>query len=73
VKAFAAYVFFTTGTTIILRVALALPVLGLVVALIVGAAAGTLAWRRMREAPLAPLMYDDELPTDVNPLRLSAD
>jgi hypothetical protein len=73
VKAFAAYVFFTTGSTIILRVALALPVLGLVVALIVAAAAGALAWRRIREAPLAPLMYDDELPTDVNPLRLGAD
>jgi hypothetical protein len=73
VKAFVSYVCFTTGTTLILRVALALPVAGLVVALIVGAAAAVLAVRRMREAPLAPLMYDDELPTDVNPLRLYAD
>jgi hypothetical protein len=73
VKGFASYVFFTTITTLILRVSLARPRLGLVVALIAGAAAGALRLHRMRHAPLTPLMFDDELPTDVNPLRLNAD
>ena len=73
VKAFATYVFFTTATTLILRIALSLPLAGLVVALIVGAAGGALRVHRLRHAPLAPLMFDDELPTDVNPLRLNVD
>ena len=45
----------------------------LVVALIAGAAAGALGLHRTRQAPHSPLMFDDELPTDVNPLRLNAD
>jgi hypothetical protein len=73
VKGFASYVFFTTITTLILRVSLARPRLGLVVALIAGAAAAALSLHRRRDAPLTPLMFDDELPTDVNPLRLNAD
>ena len=73
VKGFASYVFFTTITTLILRVSLARPRLGLVVALIAGAAAGALTLHRTRHAPLSPLLFDDELPTDVNPLRLNAD
>ena len=73
VKAFATYVFFTTATTIILRIALARPRAGLVVALLVAAAAATLRRHRTRGAPLTPLMFDDELPTELNPLRLNAD
>ena len=73
VKAFATYIFFTTATTLILRIALALPLAGLVVALIAGAAAGALSLYRTRHAPNTPLMFDDELPSDVNPLRLHAD
>ena len=73
VKGFASYLFFTTGTTIILRVSLGRPAVGLVFALIAGAAAGALSLRRTRHAPPDPLMFDDELPTDVNPLRLNAD
>jgi RNase P protein component len=73
VKAFATYVFFTTATTVFLRVALAHPRVGLVVALMVAAAAVALCRHRTRHAPLTPLMFDDELPTDVNPLRLNAD
>jgi hypothetical protein len=60
-------------TTFILRVSLAFPRVALVVALIVGVAAGTLSLDRTRHASLSPLMFDDELPTDVNPLRLNAD
>jgi hypothetical protein len=73
VKGFASYLFFTTISTVILRIALARPRVGVVVALIAGAAAGALALHRTRDAPLTPLMFDDELPTDVNPLRLNAD
>ncbi len=73
VKAFASFMVFTTGTTIVLRVSLARPRAALVGALIAGAAAGALSLRRRRQAPLTPLMFDDELPTEVNPLRLSAD
>jgi hypothetical protein len=35
--------------------------------------AGALRLHRMRHAPLTPLMFDDELPIDGNPLRLNAD
>ena len=72
-KGFASYLVFTLGTTVILRVSLGRPRVVVVVALIVGVAAGTLSLRRTRHTPLTPLMFDDELPTDVNPLRLSAD
>jgi hypothetical protein len=73
VKGFASYIVFTTATMLILRISLARPRLGLVVALIAGATAGTFSLQRTRHAPLTPLIFDDELPTDVNPLRLNAD
>ena len=72
-KGFGSYLVFTTMTTVILRVSLGRPRVVVVVALIAGAAAGALSLRRTRHAPLTPLMFDDELPTDVNPLRLNAD
>ena len=72
-KGFGSYLVFTTLATVILRVSLGRPRVAAVVALIVGVAAGTLSLRRTRNAPLTPLMFDDELPTDVNPLRLNAD
>ena len=73
VKWFASYLVFTFGTTIVLRFSLGqLPVL-LVVGLLAGAAAAGLSLYRMRNAPLTPLLFDDELPMDVNPLRLNAD
>ena len=53
-KGFASYLVFTTMTTIVLRVSLAFPRVALVVALIVGIAAGTLSLRRTRHAPLSP-------------------
>ena len=73
VKGFASSLFFTTITTLILRVSFARPRAALVVALIVGATAGALRLHRMRHAPLTPLMFDDELPMDIDPLRLNAD
>jgi hypothetical protein len=73
VKGFASYVVFTTMTTLILRFALGRPRVVLVVAVIVGAAAGALSVRRGRHARLTSLSFEDELPTDVTPLRLNAD
>ncbi len=73
VKGFASYIVFTTGATIVLRISLGHPPVGLVIGLIAGAAAGALSLRRTRHAPLSPLLFDDELPSDVNPLRLNAD
>jgi hypothetical protein len=73
VKGFASFLIFTSVTTLILRVSLTRPRVVLVVALIAGAATGALSLHRTRQAPRAPLILDDELPTDVNPLRLSAD
>ena len=73
VKGFASYLLFTTGAMLILRLALAVPAVGIVVALIAGVAAAVLRVQRIRHAPLTPLMFDDELPTEINPLRLNAD
>jgi hypothetical protein len=73
VKGFASYLAFTFGTTLILRASLARPRVALVVALMAGAAAGALSLHRTRQAPHAPLLFEDELPIDVNPLRLNPD
>ena len=73
VKGFASYLLFTTATTLILRISLARPRVVLVVGLMAGAVAGALSLQRRRHAPLTPLLFDDELPVDVNPLRLNAD
>ena len=73
VKGVASYLLFTTLTMLILRISLASPGFLLVLVLIAGGAASWLRVQRTREAPLTALMFDDELPTDVNPLRLNAD
>lgn len=73
VKGVASYLIFTSVTTLMLRISLGRPRVVLVVALIVGAAAGALSLHRTRQAPRAPLIFDDELPTEVHPLRLNAD
>lgn len=71
VKWFASYLFFTFATTLLLRGALIRPDVAAVFGLMIAAAAGVLAWQRRRDAPTAPLLFDDELPMDVNPLRLT--
>jgi hypothetical protein len=73
VKGFASYVVFTTVATLILRISLASPPVMLVVALVAGSAAGVISVNRSRQARHTPLIFDDELPSDVNPLRLNAD
>jgi small-conductance mechanosensitive channel len=73
VKGVASYLIFTSVTTLILRISLGRPRVALVVALIAGAAAGGLSLYRTRQAPRAPLIFDDELPRELNPLRLNPD
>lgn len=73
VKGFHAYAGFVFAATLILSVSVDRPRVAIAVALLVGAAAAMLSVHRRRGAPGAPLMFDDELPADVNPLRLDTD
>jgi hypothetical protein len=73
VKGFGSYVLFTLVTGLVLRLSLARPQGALVLALILGAAAGALSVRRARHARLTSLTFEDELSTDVTLLRLNAD
>jgi hypothetical protein len=73
VKGFATYVLFTTVTTLILRISLAGPMVMLVVALTAGSAAGALRMHRKSNIAHTPLVFDDELPREINPLCLNAD
>ena len=73
VKGFASYLVFTTVTTLALRISLARPRAMLVIAPMAGAVAGALSLHRTRQAPLAPLLFDDELPTDGPSSRLNTD
>jgi hypothetical protein len=73
VKGLGSYLLFTVATGILLRIALAEPRAALVLAAILGAAAGALSVHRARQARLTSLLFEDELPTDVTPLRLNAD
>jgi hypothetical protein len=72
-KGFHAYVFFGLLTTLILRLSLDRPRVTLALATILTAAAAALSVQRHRNAPHAALRFDDELPTDINPLRLGND
>ena len=73
VKGFASYVVFTLASGIVLRLSLFRPQAALVLALILGAAAGALSVRRARHALDTSLNFEDELPTDVTTLQLNAD
>jgi hypothetical protein len=69
-KGFNAYVFFAFLSTLILRLSLERPRVVLAVAAAIGVTAGVLSAHRRRNAPETPLIFQDKLPTDVNPLRL---
>ena len=73
VKGLASYLFFTLVTGIFLRLSRLVRRAALVVGLTLAAAAGALSVRRARHARLTSLTFEDELPTDVTPLRLNAD
>jgi hypothetical protein len=73
VKGFASYVVFTVASWIVLQLSLSSPGAAAVLALTFGTAAGTLSAFRARRARLTGLIFEDELPTEVTPLRLNAD
>jgi hypothetical protein len=73
VKGFASFVCFTTASLLVLRISLSRPVAAIVFAVVFSGTAGILAVVRARRAREAGLIFEDELPTDVTPLRLNAD
>ena len=73
VKAVGAYLVFTVLTSGVLRVSLADPRTVPVIVLLLGIPAGLLCRRRVRQARLVSLTFEDELPTDVTVLGLNAD
>ena len=73
VKAFASYVVFTFATGLMLRASLRHHAVALVLASGFSVAAGALHMRRARHARQTSLLFDDQMPSDVTPLRLNAD
>jgi hypothetical protein len=71
VKGFASYLVFSTASVLLLRLSLFRPVAAGILTVAFGASAAALALRRSRRAREAGLIFEDELPSDVNPLRLS--
>ena len=64
--------FTTMGTTLIWIAERAMPV-WLVGIVVVGAIAALLRWRRRQTARVIALTFEDQLPTEISPLRLSED
>lgn len=73
VKGVGSYVIFTTIASGLLQLCMARPSAMPVVVLLVGAPAAVLCYRRTRRARVVSLTFEDELPTEVSPLRLNAD
>jgi len=72
-KGFASFVCFSAASLAALRISLARPLGAIIFAAVFSGTAGVLTVLRARHARETRLIFDDELPTDVNPLRLSAD
>jgi hypothetical protein len=73
VKAFASYVVFTFATGLMLRASLRYPAVACVLASGFSVAAGALHARRARHARQTSLLFEDQVPSDLTPLRLNAD
>ena len=73
VKAFASYVVFTFATGLMLRASLRHHGVAMVLASGFSVAAGALHMRRARRARQTSLLFEDQMPSDVTPLRLNAD
>jgi hypothetical protein len=73
VKAFASYVTFTFATGLMLRASLRHHVVALLLASVFGIAAAGLRLRRARQARETSLLFEEQLPTELTPLRLHAD
>jgi hypothetical protein len=73
VKAFASYVTFTFATGLMLRESLRHQAIAFVLASGFSVAAVALRLRRARHARQTSLIFEDQMPSDVTPLRLNAD
>jgi hypothetical protein len=73
VKGFASFIFFSVASVLVLRISFAQPVAAVIFAVVFGGIARMLSFFRCRQARDTNLIFEDELPTDVTPLRLSAD
>ena len=73
VKGFASFVFVSMASVLVLRLSLARPLAAVICAVVFSGTAAILAVLRVRHARQGSLIFKDELPTDVNPLRLTAD
>jgi hypothetical protein len=73
IKSVTGFLLFTGFGSLAGQLIAAIPGAALVVAILAGVPALGLMVRRRRVAPHAPLVFEDELPTDVNTLRLSVD
>lgn len=73
VKAFAWYVLFTLATGIALRASLRHPGFAVVLASCLAIAAVGLRLRTARQARQTSLLFDEQLPTELTPLRLNPD
>ncbi len=71
VKGFTAYVLFTVATNIVLHISVASPMFAVGAAVLLAGVAAVMRRRRAHHARLAGLTFEDELPTDVTPLRLN--
>jgi hypothetical protein len=73
VKGFGSFVFFSIASVLVLKISLATPLAAIIFAAIFSGTAGMLSVVSARHARQAGLIFEDELPTDVNPLRLNVD
>jgi hypothetical protein len=73
VKAFATYVTFTFATGLMLRAALHHQAVAFVLAAVLGGAALAFGARRARRARETCLLFEEQLPSELTPLRLNAD
>ena len=71
VKAVGTFLMFTTFATAATQVAVQSPIAGTVLVAIAAATATLLVVRRRRVAATLPLAFEDELPTEISPLRLN--
>jgi hypothetical protein len=73
VKGFASYIVFSVASLLVLRISLGRPLAAVIFAAVFGGAACVLSVFRARHARETPLIFEDELPSDITPLKLSTD
>lgn len=73
VKAFAQYVVFTLLTGLALRTSLRMPAVAAALTVAAGAIAALMRRRRIREAKTTPLLFEEQMPSELAPLRLNAE